>query len=312
MFLRAARDFVRLFPNISGKTPLPPPHPRDKVPTMRDRLVEDESDGAPGRGSRTPTGFTLVELVVALAIIIVLMAILLPAVAAARSQAKTVECSSNVRQLCLAFTAYAAEAKGSFPPNVSTPAPGRFWYHAQVIAPYLNCTWSPSGEAEGRALTCPADDGARRSYAMNFWASSAVEPSARAAMPARGVLWKQSAPKGAHLILVAERWSSVGSQDTGWVSAATVGRFGDHPGRRFGVGGGLIPLLDAGRFGMVNCELTYDRHGRAGRPRATGRLHIGYADGHVALKSQAELGDLTTGMSTLDSWWTPIDTDLNR
>lgn len=34
-----------------------------------------------------------------------------------------------------------------------------------------------------------------------------------------------------------------------------------------------------------------------------GRINIGYADGHVELKSNRQLVDPLTGVSTLDSLW---------
>jgi prepilin-type N-terminal cleavage/methylation domain-containing protein/prepilin-type processing-associated H-X9-DG protein len=66
-------------------------------------------------------GFTLIEILVVIAIIGVLLAILLPALERSREQANTVRCSNNLSQIGLALTLYAQENHGAFPRGIYVP-----------------------------------------------------------------------------------------------------------------------------------------------------------------------------------------------
>jgi len=65
---------------------------------------------------RARTAFTLVELLVVVAIIATLIALLLPALGKARDIAKTVTCTSNMKQVGLGFALYRNDYRGLLPP----------------------------------------------------------------------------------------------------------------------------------------------------------------------------------------------------
>ena len=68
--------------------------------------------------SRRALGFTLVELLVVMAVIVILAGLLLPALGSAKQKAKAISCLNNEKQLALACQVYADDSNDRFPYNL--------------------------------------------------------------------------------------------------------------------------------------------------------------------------------------------------
>ncbi len=88
---------------------------------------------SPFRCDRRSTGFTLVELLVVIAIIGILVALLLPAIQAAREAARRSQCQNNLKQIGLAMLNHESTTK-SLPPGCFL-GEGSAW--SAFILPYL-------------------------------------------------------------------------------------------------------------------------------------------------------------------------------
>ncbi len=99
------------------------------------------------RSHRSQCGFTLVELLVVIAMIGVLIGLLLPAIQAAREAGRRTQCANNMRQLTLSLHSYSGQFNGMLPPSnfsvVVNPASGLAAQGSvfYVLLPYYEDNW---------------------------------------------------------------------------------------------------------------------------------------------------------------------------
>lgn len=106
------------------------------------------------------SAFTLVELMVVIAIIAVLLGLLLPALTSAKQKARGAKCTNNLKQVGMAFLLYAGDSNDQLPPfnsggpfrSPTTPHnPTNWWYQILSDRKYL-----PSVSVPGGVWRCPA------------------------------------------------------------------------------------------------------------------------------------------------------------
>lgn len=137
----------------------PKPQPSDHGEHTMHQQKRGPSPLAPLAKVRTARTFTLIELLVVIAIIGILVSMLLPALGKGREVARAIVCTSNERQIYLAFSTYAGDN------NDALPGGAYYTYCWKDFANggYLTGGESYAGQANGlryRIMQCPSEAGA--------------------------------------------------------------------------------------------------------------------------------------------------------
>lgn len=131
------------------------------------------------RNSRHSTGFSLIELLVVVAMIALLLAILLPSLSGARDQARAAMCGSSLKQIGLAATAYGQEHHGWMVGSPNTSGNGaRPGFAAGAYTPTANHDHYPALHVFDWASPLLKEFGARapRDFKQRYTAAVTVVP----------------------------------------------------------------------------------------------------------------------------------------
>jgi prepilin-type N-terminal cleavage/methylation domain-containing protein/prepilin-type processing-associated H-X9-DG protein len=250
-----------------------PPERSVSLTQVADRSLET---GIMGRKA-----FSLVELLVAIAIIGMLVGLLVPALQASRETARTTNCASNFRQVGLAMTRYCDTYHGRWPETTHTvePDPVTFKYDKAWIYTIAKYT-----EDVDEIRICASDlagelrlHGKGTSYTMNGYLSKESRP----AFDNRRKVKAMSKTVVAFELAEIKDQGAIRSQNP-----ADIDVFNDHVHSfswftMSNINKNLV-------FTAVAAEIALERH--------SGTTHFLYADGHVERITFQQVSEWTDPM----------------
>jgi len=132
------------------------------------------------KAPRVQPGFTLVELLVVIAVIAIIATLLLAALSGAKQKAYSAKCKSNQHQMGLAFMMYVDDAAGRFPFYCNPLSDGGFPKWEDDLSRYCPLNWTNAPfQCPGYIGAISTSEAARTwagtwggSYAYNCWGAS--------------------------------------------------------------------------------------------------------------------------------------------
>ncbi len=200
--------------------------------------------------------FTLIELLIVIAIIAILAAMLLPALNKAREAVKRISCISNVKSLVLASNLYADDYSDCFPSyKMNLGAADTFsngWM--QGLVPYLKIR--NTGILVKTAFECPSRKAAPSGYwHLHFSINPTAAPSKSATYAASAPNWNSSSPVYRRIIKKPTRTFLYTENKADYGNTAAANPFV----------GGWHNITDGTAAGMIHLQ----------------RANWGMADGHI-------------------------------
>ena len=129
--------------------------------------------------------FTLIELLIVIAIVVVLLGVTLPVLSTVREKGREVTCLANLRQIGVAYYGYAQDHGGCFP---NSEALGNSNYRSAddplglpaLFVPYIGGDSTEDGKARGgKVWLCPGGRPTLNTYGTNYAWSRATEVTAK-------------------------------------------------------------------------------------------------------------------------------------